>query len=29
MAKVTREVVEKSGIKVDHLIELLVKNANP
>jgi ferritin-like protein len=27
MAKVTREVVEKSGIKVDHLIDLLVKNA--
>jgi ferritin-like protein len=27
MAKVTREVVEKTGIKVDQLVELLVKNA--
>ncbi|MBU7016821.1 MAG: DNA protection protein DPS [Theionarchaea archaeon] len=27
MAKVTREMVEKSGINVDQLVELLVKNA--
>lgn len=27
MAKVAREMVEKSGVKVDQLIELLVKNA--
>jgi len=27
MAKVTREMVEKSGVNVDQLIELLVKNA--
>jgi ferritin-like protein len=27
MAKVTREMVEKSGINVDELVELLVKNA--
>jgi len=27
MAKVTREMVEKSGINVDELLELLVKNA--
>jgi len=28
MAKVTREVVEKSGINVDQLLELLIKNAS-
>ena len=28
MAKVTREVVERSGINVDQLLELLVKNAS-
>ena len=28
MAKVTREVVEKSGINVDRLLELLIKNAS-
>ncbi len=28
MAKVAREMVEKSGIKVDELLELLVKNAS-
>ena len=27
MAKVTREMVEKTGINVDELVELLVKNA--
>src|SRR3989344_6031285 len=27
MAKVTREMVEKSGVNVDQLVELLVKNA--
>jgi len=27
MAKVTREVVEKAGVNVDQLVELLVKNA--
>jgi ferritin-like protein len=27
MAKVTRQMVEKAGVDVDHLIELLVKNA--
>jgi len=27
LAKVTREMVEKSGINVDELVELLVKNA--
>ena len=27
MARVTREMVEKSGINVDQLVELLVKNA--
>lgn len=27
MAKVTREMVERSGVKVDQLVELLVKNA--
>lgn len=27
MAKVAREMVEKAGINVDHLVELLVKNA--
>jgi ferritin-like protein len=27
MAKVAREMVEKSGVKVDELVELLVKNA--
>ena len=27
MAKVAREMVEKSGVKVDKLVELLVKNA--
>lgn len=27
MAKVTREMVEKSGVEVDQLVELLVKNA--
>lgn len=27
MAKVTKEVVEKTGIKVDQLVELLVRNA--
>lgn len=27
MAKVTREMVEKTGIDVDQLVELLVKNA--
>jgi len=27
MAKVTREMVEKSGVDVNHLIDLLVKNA--
>ena len=27
MAKVTREMVEKTGIDVDELVELLVKNA--
>ncbi len=27
MAKVAREIVEKSGIDVDQLVELLVKNA--
>ncbi|GAG59443.1 unnamed protein product, partial [marine sediment metagenome] len=27
MAKVTREMVERSGINVDQLVELLVKNA--
>lgn len=27
MVKVTREMVEKSGINVDELVELLVKNA--
>lgn len=27
MAKVTREMVEKTGVNVDHLVELLVKNA--
>ena len=27
MAKVTREVVERAGVKVDQLVELLVKNA--
>jgi ferritin-like protein len=27
MAKVTREIVEKSGINVDQLVDLLVKNA--
>jgi len=27
MAKVTREVVEKAGINVDELVELLIKNA--
>jgi len=27
MAKVTREMVEKAGIDVEHLIDLLVKNA--
>lgn len=28
MAKVTREVVEKTGINVDELVELLIKNAS-
>jgi ferritin-like protein len=28
MAKVTREVVERSGINVDQLLELLIKNAS-
>jgi len=28
MAKVTREMVEKSGINVDQLLELLIKNAS-
>lgn len=28
MAKVTREVVERSGVNVDQLVELLVKNAS-
>jgi ferritin-like protein len=28
MAKVTREIVEKAGVDVNHLIELLVKNAS-
>jgi ferritin-like protein len=28
MAKVAREVVEKAGVKVDDLLELLVKNAS-
>ena len=28
MAKVTREMVEKSGIDVDQLLELLIKNAS-
>ena len=28
MAKVTREVVEKSGINVDQLLEILIKNAS-
>ena len=28
MAKVTREMVEKAGVDVDHLIDLLVKNAS-
>jgi ferritin-like protein len=27
MARVTREMVEKSGIKIDHLLDLLVRNA--
>ncbi len=27
MAKVTREMVEKTGIDVDELVDLLVKNA--
>ena len=27
MAKVTREMVEKAGVNVDQLVELLVKNA--
>ena len=27
MARVAREMVEKAGINVDHLLELLVKNA--
>jgi ferritin-like protein len=27
MAKVTREMVEKAGVDVDHLVDLLVKNA--
>ena len=27
MAKVTRQMVEKTGIEVDKLVELLVKNA--
>ena len=27
MARVAREMVEKTGIKVDQLVELLVKNA--
>jgi hypothetical protein len=27
MAKVAREMVEKAGIDVDHLVDLLVKNA--
>lgn len=27
MAKVTRSIVEESGIDVDQLLELLVKNA--
>ena len=27
MAKVTRQMVEKTGINVDQLVELLVKNA--
>ncbi|HIE39062.1 MAG TPA: DNA protection protein DPS, partial [Anaerolineae bacterium] len=27
MAKVTREVVERAGVDVDQLLELLVKNA--
>ncbi|GAF72560.1 unnamed protein product, partial [marine sediment metagenome] len=27
MAKVTREMVERSGVNVDQLVELLVKNA--
>ena len=28
MARVAREMVEKSGIKVDQLVDLLVKNAS-
>ena len=28
MAKVTREMVERSGINVDQLVELLVKNTS-
>jgi hypothetical protein len=28
MARVTREMVEKSGVNVDQLVELLVKNAS-
>ena len=27
MAKVTREMVEKTGINVDELVELLIQNA--
>jgi ferritin-like protein len=27
MAKVTRQVVEKAGVNVDQLVDLLVKNA--
>lgn len=28
MAKVTREMVEKAGVDVNHLIDLLIKNAS-
>ncbi len=28
MARVAREMVEKAGIDVDHLVDMLVKNAS-